>query len=258
MSAASRRSASASAPRRVTCRPRKLADETRRRISARTIALARAVDNLFAREGIGQTRAVIVLWQQIAHGNALRLTGITILEIAACLCIATMVGVFAGFLLWRYKLIGNSYEMFLAALFSSPVILAYPIFLVTFGRTSAAVIALSSIFGLIPIIINTKGAFQNVNPILLQVGASMNLNRKQMFRYILVPAVAPVSKLMPMLRTVSAKCATGRRNWRCSSAINWRWMICGSRPSTSRPTRRRVLSPGPRPRTPSSHASSPG
>jgi NitT/TauT family transport system permease protein len=137
------------------------------------------------------TRAVIVLWEQIVHGNALRLTGITILEIAACLCIATVIGVFAGFLLWRYKLIGNSYEMFLATLFSSPVILAYPIFLVTFGRTSAAVVALSSIFGLIPIIINTKGAFQNVNPILLQVGASMNLNRKQMFRYILVPAVAP-------------------------------------------------------------------
>ena len=137
------------------------------------------------------TRAAVVLWEQIVHGNALWLTGITIFEIAACLFISTIVGVFAGFLLWRYKLIGNSYEMFLAALFSSPVILAYPIFLVTFGRTSAAVIALSSIFGLIPIIINTKGAFQNANPTLLQVGASMNLSRKQMFRYILVPAVAP-------------------------------------------------------------------
>ena len=70
------------------------------------------------------------------------------------------------------------------------MILAYPIFLVTFGRGSAAVIALSSIFGLIPTI-NTKGAFQNVNPILLQVGASMNLTRQQMFRHILIPAVAP-------------------------------------------------------------------
>src|SRR5207245_5709467 len=45
--------------------------------------------------------------------------------------------------------------------------------------------------GLIPIIMNTKGAFQNVKPILLQVGASMNLTGKQMFRHILVPAVAP-------------------------------------------------------------------
>ncbi|MGH7851952.1 MAG: ABC transporter permease [Candidatus Binatia bacterium] len=137
------------------------------------------------------TRAAIVLWEQIVNGNALWLTGITLFEIASGLLISTVVGVFAGFLLWRYKLIGTSYEMFLAALFSSPVILAYPIFLVTFGRTSAAVIALSSIFGLIPIIINTKGAFQNANPILLQVGASMNVTREQMFRYILVPAVAP-------------------------------------------------------------------
>jgi NitT/TauT family transport system permease protein len=137
------------------------------------------------------TRAVIVLWQQLVHGNALVLTGITLFEIAACLAIATVFGILAGFFLWRYKLIGTSYETLLAALFSSPVILAYPIFLVTFGRTSAAVIALSSIFGLIPIIINTKGAFQNVNPILLQVGASMNLTRKQLFRHILIPAVAP-------------------------------------------------------------------
>ncbi len=119
------------------------------------------------------------------------MTGITLFEIAACLVISTIFGVLAGFILWRYKLIGTSYEMSLAALFSSPMILAYPIFLVTFGRTSAAVIALSSIFGLIPIIMNTKGAFQNVNPILLQVGASMNLSRQQMFRHILIPAVAP-------------------------------------------------------------------
>ena len=119
------------------------------------------------------------------------MTAITLFEIAACLTISTIFGVLAGFLLWRYQLIGNSYEMLLAALFSSPVILAYPIFLVTFGRGSAAVIALSSIFGLIPTIINTKGAFQNVNPILLQVGASMNLTRQQMFRHILIPAVAP-------------------------------------------------------------------
>jgi NitT/TauT family transport system permease protein len=137
------------------------------------------------------TRAAIVLWEQLVHGNALWLTGITLFEIASCLVIATVFGVLAGFLLWRYQLIGTSYETLLAALFSSPVILAYPIFLVTFGRTSAAVIALSSIFGLIPIIINTKSAFQNVNPILLQVGASMNLTRKQLFRHILMPAVAP-------------------------------------------------------------------
>jgi NitT/TauT family transport system permease protein len=137
-------------------------------------------------------QALTSLWAQLLHGNALLLTAITLYEIAATLLISTVLGLSAGFLLWRYRLIGMSYEMPLAALFSSPVILAYPLFLVIFGRTSAAVIALSSIFGLIPIIINTKGAFQSVNPILLEVGASMNLSGKQMFRYILLPAVAPM------------------------------------------------------------------
>jgi NitT/TauT family transport system permease protein len=136
-------------------------------------------------------QAITVLASQVVNGNALFLILVTLYEIGSAFIISTLVGLFVGFILWRYRLIGASYEMLLAALFSSPVILAYPIFLVGFGRTSAAVIALSSIFGLIPIIMNTKSAFQQVNPILLQVGASMNLTRRQMFRHILLPAVAP-------------------------------------------------------------------
>jgi ABC-type nitrate/sulfonate/bicarbonate transport system permease component len=136
-------------------------------------------------------QALAVLWSQIVAGNALYLTLVTLYEIAAALLISTVVGLLVGFTLWRYRLVGASYEMFLAALFSSPVILVYPIFLVLFGRNSAAVIVLSSFFGLVPIIINTKSAFQQVNPILLQVGASMNLTRQRTFRHILLPAAAP-------------------------------------------------------------------
>jgi NitT/TauT family transport system permease protein len=136
-------------------------------------------------------QAIGVLWSQLVSGNALYLIWVTLYEIAAALLISTVVGLLVGFVLWRYQLIGASYEILLAALFSSPVILAYPVFLVFFGRTSAAVIVLSSFFGLVPIIMNTKSAFQHVNPILLQVGASMNLSRQRMFRHILLPAAAP-------------------------------------------------------------------
>jgi NitT/TauT family transport system permease protein len=136
-------------------------------------------------------QAIGVLWSQLVSGNALYLIWVTLYEIAAALLISTVVGLLVGFVLWRYQLIGASYEILLAALFSSPVILAYPVFLVFFGRTSAAVIVLSSFFGLVPIIMNTKSAFQHVNPILLQVGASLNLSRQRMFRHILLPAAAP-------------------------------------------------------------------
>ena len=36
------------------------------------------------------TRAAVVLWEQIVHGNALWLTAITLFEIAACLAISTV------------------------------------------------------------------------------------------------------------------------------------------------------------------------
>src|SRR3990172_10348144 len=81
--------------------------------------------------------------------------------------------------------------MFPAALFASPLVLLYPIFLVVFGRTPAAIITLSAVFGLIPIAINTRSAFQHVSPVLVRVGSSMNLSRRQMFRHILIPAAAP-------------------------------------------------------------------
>ena len=136
-------------------------------------------------------QAAEVLWSNVLSGKVLVMTLVTLAEIGAGLLASTLVGVAVGFGLWRYRVLGQSYEMMLGALFASPVILCYPIFLVVFGRTSAAIIALSAIFGLIPIAINTKSAFAHVNPVLVRVGASMNLTRRQMFRHILIPAAAP-------------------------------------------------------------------
>jgi len=136
-------------------------------------------------------QAAEVLWAQVVSGKVVVMTLVTLAEIGAALLASTLVGVGAGFLLWRYLVLGQSYEMMLGALFASPVILCYPIFLVVFGRTSAAIVALSAIFGLIPIAINTKSAFAHISPVLVRVGASMNLSRRQIFRHILIPAAAP-------------------------------------------------------------------
>ena len=73
-------------------------------------------------------QAIGVLWSQLVSGNALYLILVTLYEIAAALVISTVVGLLVGFVLWRYQLIGASYEILLAALFSSPVILAYRMF----------------------------------------------------------------------------------------------------------------------------------
>jgi len=137
------------------------------------------------------SQAVLVLWSQVVSGKVLALTLLTLYEIGAALLASTVVGLLVGFLLWRYRVLGASYEMLLGALFASPIILVYPVFLVVFGRNSAAIIALSAIFGVIPTALNTKNAFAQINPVLLRVGTSMNLSRRQIFRHVLIPAAAP-------------------------------------------------------------------
>jgi NitT/TauT family transport system permease protein len=152
------------------------------------VVRARWIDPFFMASPV---QAAEVLWSQVISGAVLTMIVLTLHEIGLALLISTIVGLCLGFLLWRYRVLGAGWEMLLAALFASPIILLYPLFLVIFGRTSGAIIALSALFGSIPITINTKSAFDHVNPILVQVGSSMNLSRRQMFRHILIPAVAP-------------------------------------------------------------------
>ncbi|MGH3147846.1 MAG: ABC transporter permease, partial [Rubrobacter sp.] len=98
--------------------------------------------------------------------------GITLYETAAAFLLASVVGVGLGFLLWRIKLLGEAYDPLVAGLFSSPIVLLYPIFLVLFGRTPLAIIALASVFGVLPIILFTRQALASVSPTLLRLGAS--------------------------------------------------------------------------------------
>ncbi len=119
------------------------------------------------------------------------LTGITLYETAVAFLLAAIVGIGTGFLLWRVKTLGEAYEPLVAGLFSSPIVLLYPVFLVLFGRTPLAIMALASLFAVLPIILFTRQALAGVSPTLLRVGASLNLSPWANFRHILLPAAAP-------------------------------------------------------------------
>jgi len=131
------------------------------------------------------------LWAGVVSGRVLTLVLLTVAEIAVALLAAAAVGVVVGFVLWRYRAVGAAYEPLLGALFASPIILLYPVALVIFGRTAAAVVVVSAVFGLIPVALNTRNAFAHVASVLVRVGTSMSLSRGQMFRHVLVPAAAP-------------------------------------------------------------------
>lgn len=128
---------------------------------------------------------------RLTEARFLELVAITLGETLAGFALAASVGVTVGFLLWRFQLLGDAYEPLVAALFSSPIVLLYPIFLVIFGRTPAAIIALSALFAVLPTILYTRQALSAVSRTLLNVGRSFNLTGWANFRHIMLPAAAP-------------------------------------------------------------------
>lgn len=127
----------------------------------------------------------------LMDAELLRMLGITLAETLVAFTIAGVAGVLLGFLLWRFRPMGEAFEPLVAALFSSPIVLLYPIFLVIFGRSAAAIVALAAIFAVLPTILFTKQALSGVSRTLLNVGRTNNLSDWNSFRYIMLPAAAP-------------------------------------------------------------------
>lgn len=131
-------------------------------------------------------------WERLMAGELARLLAITMYEVAVAFAAASFLGLALGYMLWRWPKVGQGYDALLGAIFASPLILLYPIFLVLFGRTTTAIIVMSAIYGMIPISLNTHQGLRDVSAIYIKVGRSLNLSSGKIMRYILFPAAGPV------------------------------------------------------------------
>ena len=107
-------------------------------------------------------------------------------------CVAVIViGIPVGSLLHRWRPLRRAVLDWVAAMAAAPLVLAFPLFLVMFGRSATTIIVMSVITGLAPIIIKTTEGLLGVRPVLINVGRSLKLTDAQMFRMILLPAALP-------------------------------------------------------------------
>ncbi|MBI3512520.1 MAG: ABC transporter permease subunit [Proteobacteria bacterium] len=105
--------------------------------------------------------------------------------------LAVLVGVPLGYLLHRRKLLGRAYESWIGALFSAPLVLLYPIFLVVFGRSIRVVIAMGFVVAVVPIILKTREGLAAVRPVLVNVARAFNASEAAVTTKVLLPAARP-------------------------------------------------------------------
>jgi NitT/TauT family transport system permease protein len=103
----------------------------------------------------------------------------------------TFIGVAGGVLMQRYRLLQQAIETWVAALAAAPVVLAYPLFMVIFGRNALTIIMLGFVAALPPVILKTIEGISGTRKVLVDVGRSFNLTGSQQFWKILLPAALP-------------------------------------------------------------------
>ena len=114
---------------------------------------------------------------------------------AECLAtgiLLTVFGVLGGVILQRYELLRQATETWIAALAAAPVVLAYPLFMVIFGRNSLTIIMIGFVAALPPVILKTIEGIAGTRKVLINVGKSFNLTPSQQFWKIQFPAALPV------------------------------------------------------------------
>ncbi len=103
----------------------------------------------------------------------------------------TVVGIAGGVVMHRYKLLQQACETWVAAMAAAPVVLAYPLFMVIFGRSAWTIIMLGFVAALPPVILKTIEGISGTRKVLVDVGRSFNLSGAQMFWKIQLPAALP-------------------------------------------------------------------
>jgi NitT/TauT family transport system permease protein len=116
---------------------------------------------------------------------------LTSVETFAAGLLILAVGVPLGFWLYHSRVLRRAFEPWVAAWAAAPLVLAYPLFLVLFGRSSVTIVILGFAAGAAPVILKTVEGLAATRAVLIDVGRSLRLTRGQMFRMILFPAAMP-------------------------------------------------------------------
>jgi ABC-type nitrate/sulfonate/bicarbonate transport system permease component len=104
----------------------------------------------------------------------------------------TVFGIVGGVVMQRFELLRRACETWVAALAAAPVVLAYPLFMVIFGRNSLTIIMIGFVAALPPVILKTIEGISGTRRVLINVGRSFNLTPWQQFWKIEFPAALPV------------------------------------------------------------------
>jgi ABC-type nitrate/sulfonate/bicarbonate transport system permease component len=138
----------------------------------------------------------VAVWHELmdvlSSGEYIPDLRITLTELATAFAISATAGVALGYLISRSRYSIRVFEPLLAGIYSVPIILFLPLYILFFGLGPASKIALGATISFFPIVLNTIAGFGYVDRIFILSARSMGASDYQLFRWVLLPAAFPV------------------------------------------------------------------
>ncbi len=136
------------------------------------------------------------VWEQLMDvlrsGNYLPDLRVTATEFVVAFLLSTTAGTVIGFFISRSRFWTRVFEPLLAGVFSIPIILFLPLYVLFFGLGLESKIALGTTISFFPIVLATIAGFSNVDRTLITAARSMGASNWLLFRHVLLPAALPV------------------------------------------------------------------
>ncbi|TNC20211.1 ABC transporter permease [Amycolatopsis alkalitolerans] len=147
------------------------------------------------------------LEDQASSGLLLRSLGTSAVELVLGFGLAAVAGVVAGLLMGRYRYVEYAIEPYVWLLYSAPVVAMFPLLVLVLGLGSPAVVAITFLMSVVPIVVNSAQGVRNVDPGLVRTATSFGAGETALLRKVVLPASVPT--IMAGLRLGAGRALVG-------------------------------------------------
>jgi sulfonate transport system permease protein len=115
----------------------------------------------------------------------------SLLVLAYASVLSIIVGVLFGVLMGRFAVVEWATDVYITALYSTPMVAVVPLIVLWFGFKIPAKVVIVFSFMVFPVLLNTYEGVKNVDRNLQEVARSFCSNEAQLWRHLIIPSAIP-------------------------------------------------------------------
>lgn len=105
--------------------------------------------------------------------------------------LSLIVGVFLGVIMGRFSIVEWAADIYISALYSTPMVAVVPLIVLWFGFKVPAKVIIVFLFMVFPVLLNTYEGVKNVDRNLQEVARSFCSSEGQLWRHLIIPSAIP-------------------------------------------------------------------